>query len=171
MYFVWMARRNPNPYVSMHRPRNEANTKGVLHIAPKILQPAQHPSSSLYSILTNVQDYLTVNWLSAIQENHPDNSKVLLTQLYIGLLKTLFASIWEQQNSIAHSNESIVTKIEREKLIDELKEWKRSSGTRLASNQQFLINYHTGNLLDASYIERNSQPPCNYSIKFPQPYP
>ena len=41
-----------------------------------------------------------------------------------------------------HSNESIiVTKIEREKLIEKLKEWKQSSGTRLASNQQYLIDY------------------------------
>ena len=64
-----------------------------------------------------LQGYLTVDWLSAIQENHPDKPKILLTHLYIGLWKTLFTSIWGQQNSIAHSNESIVIKIKRGKSL------------------------------------------------------
>ena len=89
-----------------------------------------------------LQGYLTVDWLSAIQENHPDKPKILLTHLYIGLWKTLFASIWGQQNSIAHSNESIVIKIKRGKIIDELKEWKKLSGTRPGSNQQLQEVYY-----------------------------
>ena len=41
--------------------------------------------------------YLTIDWLVAIQANHPDKSGLLLTltQLYVGLWKTLFTSIWE----------------------------------------------------------------------------
>ena len=70
---------------------------------------------------------------TAIQENHPNKP-------YVGLWKTIYASIWEQQNNTIHSDKIIVTSIEKEKLIDELKEWKISSGTRLASNQQFLID-------------------------------
>ena len=71
-----------------------------------------------------LQGYLTIDWPAAIQENHPDMPKLLRTYLYIGLWKTLFTSIWEQWNTIAHSNESIVVRIERDQLIVELKEWK-----------------------------------------------
>ena len=46
-----------------------------------------------------------------------------------------------------HSDESIVTKIGREKLIDKLKELKQSPGTRLASNQQYLIDHNIQEVL------------------------
>ena len=71
-----------------------------------------------------LQGYLTVDWLVAIQVNHYNKPELLLIYLYVGLWKTLFASIWEQRNNIAHSDESIVTKIEGQNLIEELKEWK-----------------------------------------------
>ena len=69
-----------------------------------------------------LQGYLTIDWLVAIQENHPDKPELLLTLLYVGLWKTLLTSIWEEQNTIAHSDESIVAKIERAQLIVDLKE-------------------------------------------------
>ena len=65
-----------------------------------------------------------------------------MTHLYLGLWKTLFASIWEQRNVISHGEESIVTKIEREQLLDKLREWKRTAGARLGASQQYLINYN-----------------------------
>ena len=74
-----------------------------------------------------IRGYLTIDLLASIQENHPDKPELLLSHLYIGLWKTLFTSIWEQQNTITHSKESIVTKNKKEKQIGKLKEWKRSS--------------------------------------------
>ena len=49
---------------------------------------------------------------------------------------------FESKETIVHNNESIVTKIESEKLIEKFKEWKRSSDTRLVSNQEYLIDYN-----------------------------
>ena len=110
------------------------------HLSPIIKQAIKNQQTLDEEFL--LQGYLTINWFAAIQENHPDKPELLLTDLYTGIWKTFFASIWEQRNTIAHSNESIITRIERAQLIVELKEWKRFSNTSLASNQQFLIHYN-----------------------------
>ena len=82
------------------------------------LSPEIRKAIESQQLLSNeflLRGYLTIDWLSAIQENHSDKLEVLLTHLYLGLWNTLFASIWEQRNLIAHSDASKVTKIEREK--------------------------------------------------------
>ena len=89
-----------------------------------------------------LQGYLTPDWLEAIRRHHPDKPEQCMTHLYLGLWKTLFASIWEQRNVISHGKESIVTKIEREQLLDELREWRRTACVRLGASQQYLINYN-----------------------------
>ena len=71
---------------------------------------------------------LTKEWLAAIVR--PEQR---FKQLYIGLWRTVFASVWEKRNSISHSDDSTVTKLEREQLMTELCE--------LGATQQYLIDY------------------------------
>ena len=57
--------------------------------------------------------YLIQEWLTAIQHFDKDKPQLRLPHLYLGLRKTLFATVWEQRNATANSEVSIVYKIER----------------------------------------------------------
>ena len=63
-------------------------------LSPTIRQAIENQQTLGIEFL--LQGYLIIDWLVAIQENHPDKPELLLTHLYVGLWKTLFASIWEQ---------------------------------------------------------------------------
>ena len=93
-----------------------------------------------------VRGYLVPEWLEAIAAYNGDKPELQMRHLFRGLWTILFAQIWETRNNIKHGNTSIVDKIEREQLITELHEWKRNSGNRLSSGQQYLIDYNIHDL-------------------------
>ena len=59
-----------------------------------------------------LRGYLIQEWLTAIQHFDKDKPQLRLTHLYLGLRKTLFATVWEQRNATTNSEVSIVYKIE-----------------------------------------------------------
>ena len=85
------------------------------HLSPTIRQAIKNQQTVAREFL--LPGYLTVNWPAATQENHPDKPGLLLSHLYVGIWKTLFSSIWEQWNTIAHSDEGMITKIEGAQLL------------------------------------------------------
>ena len=88
-----------------------------------------------------LRGYLVPEWLTAIQHFDKNKPQLRLTHLYLGLWKTLFATVWEQRNETANSEVSIVDKIEGEQFKRELIEWKRERHTRLSYSQHYLVGY------------------------------
>jgi hypothetical protein len=88
-----------------------------------------------------LRGYLTKEWLQAIMHFDRNKPEQRLTHLYKGLWKILFASMWEQRNTSLHGPNNLSDKYERERLQDELREWKRISNTRLGHRQQYLTDY------------------------------
>ena len=83
----------------------------------------------------------TGDWLTALQSQGVKRAEQKLSQLYLGLWRVLFQSIWDKRNDIAHGNDSIVTRVEREQYMKELQQWQMLSASRLGVNQQYLIDY------------------------------
>ena len=91
-----------------------------------------------------LRGYLTNEWFYAMKHFSPDKPDQKLSHLYIGLWKHIFEAAWGKRNELAHSEESITSRFEREQLISELYEWKRLGGSRIGHSQLYLLDYdHT----------------------------
>ena len=70
-----------------------------------------------------------------------DKPQEKIKHLFCGLWTILFSSVWEQRNSLLHSEENIVARYEKEQLIQDLHEWKRCGAARVGASQVYLIHY------------------------------
>ena len=88
-----------------------------------------------------LRGYLSREWFRAIQKLSPSRCDQKMAHLIRGLWICIFEPLWEARNNNVHSTDNIVAKLEKEQLIDELHEWKRTGGTRLGYRQTYLLNY------------------------------
>ena len=84
---------------------------------------------------------LDKQWLTGMCGIEQDKPLVRLTQLYIGLWKILFHSVWETRNTLLHGNGSIMKQYEQATMIRELAEWKHQGASMIGSKQPCLVNY------------------------------
>ena len=97
-----------------------------------------------------LRGYLTPKWLRALQKYANDKPEVKMTHLYLGLWRILFATVWEQRNTTANSEVSIVDKIKRTQFIKELIGWKREQHTRLSYTQHYLVSFDVSRMMSWS---------------------
>ena len=85
-----------------------------------------------------LRGYLAKEWLDAIKHFQQDKPEEKFIHRYLGLWRSLFAAVWEQQNATLHGESSLAEKYEKEKITTELLEWKRISHLKLGYEQQYL---------------------------------
>ena len=93
-----------------------------------------------------LRGYLVKKWydlLVALEVHRPQQK---LKQMHLGLWRILFFPVWESRNDVAHDTDNVVDRYEKERLINDLTEWKRASATRLSSHQLFLVEYKIDDL-------------------------
>ena len=88
-----------------------------------------------------LRGYLVTDWYETLQRMKVSRPERALTHIFLGLWRIMFAPIWEHRNSIAHDDDNIVTKYERERLTQELSDWKREAATRLGHDQLYLTAF------------------------------
>lgn len=88
-----------------------------------------------------LRGYLTTHWLHALLDHDRNSAETSMTRLLLSLWNILFAQIWEFCNGTLHGGESIVETYERRNLLQELREWKRDSATKLGATQLYLTSY------------------------------
>ena len=103
-------------------------------------QHAVHQQQLLGGEFT-LRGYLTRDWISALASQGAEKPEPMVTHLYLGLWQILFQSIWDKRNEEAHGYDSIVTRIEHDNMLAEIKEWKRTAASRLGTSQTYLIDY------------------------------
>ena len=129
------------PFVKMVQNICDINLDDDIHQAyPPAIQAAITKQRELGGEFM-LRGYLVPEWLQAIKTYDKDKPALRMTHLYLGLWKTLLATVWEQRNAKLHSYESIASRIEREQMARELIEWKRERHTRLSATQHNLVGY------------------------------
>ena len=86
-----------------------------------------------------LRGFLVTGWHNALLPH--GNPKLMMTQLHLGLWRILFAQVWELRNKHNNHTESIASVYERNQLVQELREWKRTRTTRLGAHQSYLAEY------------------------------
>ena len=129
------------PFIKMIRNICDVNLDEAIHQQqPPTVQAAIQAQQKLGGEFM-LRGYLVPEWLEAIKQYDKDKPEQRLTHLYLGLWRTLLATVWEQRNKTAHNDDNIVTKIERQQFTRELLEWKREKHTRLSATQHYLVGY------------------------------
>jgi hypothetical protein len=123
----------------------------ICHAACEIWEPNLGPlPPEIHKAVTAQQElggeftlrgYLTADWITALQSQGINKVESKLNHMYLGLWRLLFRPVWDKRNELSHGCNSIVTRLERDQYITELKQWRRESASRLGVNQQYLIDY------------------------------
>ena len=75
---------------------------------------------------------------SLLQQEDPD---LMMKHLHLGLWRILFAQVWELRNKHNHCTKSVTATYERNQLLVELREWKRTGPEKLGAHQSYLAEY------------------------------
>ena len=140
---------HPTIYIPLLRMcRNACNAKPLttgITATPLVTEAVQAQAHLGSEFL--LRGLLDKRWMTAMIDIEPDKPLVRMTQVYVGLWKVLFRSVWNTRNTLLHGNDSITERYERATMIRELAEWKRQGASMVGSKQVCLVDYSMQNAI------------------------